>query len=134
VIRFQTGVRIDRRRQDVFDLLADPATYPQWNSAVESVEPIAAPERPGLYRMRRRLPSGMAENRLELVTASAPDEVVVRASDGPTPFTYRYRLTPANGGTDLVLHAEVELEGVAALLGRLAGGAVKRGVDENCTR
>jgi len=83
--------------------------------------------------MERELPSGRAENRLEVVSAIAPEEVVIRASEGPTPFTYRYRLSDAGGGTDLSLAAEVELEleGVPRLLEPLAGRAVRRGVEEN---
>ncbi len=108
-------------------MVGDPTTYSHWNSAVRSVEPLAADQ----YRMVRDLPSGTAENHLEVVAARSPDLVVIEASDGPTPFTYRYELHEADGGTELELDAEVELEGVAAILGPLAARAVKRGVDEN---
>ncbi len=131
MIRFQTDIRIERSRAEVFAIVADPETYPRWNSAVQAVEPIATGGGATTYRMRRVLPSGPAENRLEVVSASAPGEVVIRASEGPTPFTYRYRLTEAEGGTMLALDAEVELGGVAGLLGPLAGKAVRRGVDDN---
>lgn len=64
------------------------------------------------------------------MSASAPEEVVIRAGEGPTPFTYRYRLREANGGTDLTLAAEVDL-GVPRILEPVASRAVKRGVEEN---
>lgn len=128
VIRFETGIHIDRPREDVFEVVSDPETYPRWNSAVRAVR--AAADGSG-FRLERELPSGRAENRLEVVSAIAPEEVVIRASDGPTPFTYRYRLRDADGGTDLALAAEVELEGVPRLLEPVAGRAVRRGVEEN---
>jgi carbon monoxide dehydrogenase subunit G len=127
VIAFQTSIEIDRPPEDVYAVVGDPTTYSRWNSAVRSVEPIDADG----YRMVRELPSGVAENHLELIAARSPDLVVIEATDGPTPFTYRYEIHEANGGTELDLDAEVELGGAAALLGPLAARAVKRGVDEN---
>ena len=129
MVRFETAVHIERPADVVFAVVADPETYPSWNSAVRAVEPVAG--EPGRYRMERDLPSGPAQNVLEIVSSRSPAEVVIRAGDGPTPFTYRYELRPANEGTDLSLAAEVELGGVAGLLGPGAAPAVRRGVDEN---
>ncbi len=127
MIAFQTRIEIDRPPEDVYAVVGDPTTYTRWNSAVRSVEPLDADG----YRMVRELPSGVAENHLEVIAARSPDFVVIEASDGPTPFTYRYEIHGVNGGTELELDAEVELGGAAALLGPLAARAVKRGVDEN---
>ena len=127
MIAFQTSIEIDRPPADVYAVVGDPTTYSVWNSAVRSVEQI---EDDG-YRMVRELPTGVAENQLEVVAARSPDLVVVAASDGPTPFTYRYEIHRSNRGSELALDAEVELGGAAELLGPLATRAVKRGVDEN---
>ncbi|MDQ3994809.1 MAG: SRPBCC family protein [Actinomycetota bacterium] len=108
--------------------MAAPATYPRWNSAVRDVRPVASGRR---YRMERDLPSGRAENLVEVVSATPPEEVVVRASQGPTPFTYRYRFTDENGGTMISLSAEVDLGGIGGLLGPFAARTVRRGVDAN---
>lgn len=129
MIEFRTAVRIERPPEDVFQALANPEAYPRWNSAVRSVVPLG-PSR-ARYRMVRDLPSGTAENVLGVLEARAPEEIVIRASDGPTPFTYRYRLRASDGGTEVELDAEVNLGGVAGLLGPVAGRAVRRGVDEN---
>lgn len=129
MIRFETSVGVARPPDDVFAVVADPETYPRWNSAVRAVRPL--PGDPTRYRMERDLPSGPAENLVEVVSASRPDEVVIRAGEGPTPFLYRYRLRAANGGTHLELEADVDLGAFAALLGPVAGRAVKRGVDDN---
>jgi len=128
VIHLDTAVHPARPREEVFGTIADAETYPRWNSAVTDVTPLAEA---GRYRMLRTLPTGPAENLLEIVSASTPDEVVIRASEGPTPFTYRYRLEEHGGGTDVQLDADVELGGVAGLLGPVAGKVVRRGVDEN---
>jgi uncharacterized protein YndB with AHSA1/START domain len=127
LISFETRVQIDRPRQDVFAVVADPATYPRWKSAVRDVRPVASRR----YRMERDLPSGRAENLVEVVSATPPEEVVVRASQGPTPFTYRYRFTDANGGTMISLSAEVDFGGIGGLLGPFAARTVRRGADAN---
>ncbi len=44
---------------------------------------------------------------------------------------YRYVLEPKGSATRLALAAEVELGGLAGVLGPLASRAVKRGVDSN---
>jgi hypothetical protein len=95
---------------------------------VQAVEPLEGERR---FRMARELPSGRAENLLEVLYAEPPHEVVLRAAEGPTPFLYRFLLSSSNGGTDLSLEGDVELGGASRILGPLAGGAVKRGVDEN---
>jgi uncharacterized protein YndB with AHSA1/START domain len=130
-MHFETSVQIDRPREAVFRIVSDPETYPRWNSAVKAVHPLGTTTGTPAYRMERRLPTGRVENLLEVLSATPPSEVVIRASDGPTPFTYRYTLREANGGTELALAADVELEGLPRLLGPLAAAMVKRGVDEN---
>ena len=131
MIQFQTSIHIRRPQDEVFGVIADPETYPHWNSAVQAVRPVGDDNGRRRYRMERQLPSGPADNLLEVVSATPPEEVVIRTGDPPTPFIYRYGLRSVNGGTELTVDAEVELEGLARLLGPLAGAAVKRGVDEN---
>jgi hypothetical protein len=69
-------------------------------------------------------------NRLEVVASKAPRELAIRASAGPTPFLYRYRLSTENGATTVGFDAEVDL-GRAGLLGPLARRAPRSGVDAN---
>jgi hypothetical protein len=126
MIRFETAIEIPRRREAVFEFVADPVRLPDWNSAVEFVTGVGG----NRYAMRRTLPSGPAENELE-VEAAPPDVLTLRTLSGPTPFVYRYSFEPIASGTRVVLHAEVELNGVGSLLGPLATQAVRRGVDAN---
>jgi len=123
---FETSVAIARPRAEVFAFVADPTRFPLWNSAVTSVEPVSG----SAYVMRRRLPTGQAENGLEIIASEAPEAFAVRTTYGPTPFTYRYRFTEADGATTVTLAGEVELAGVYALL---PARAVLHGVDANLT-
>jgi uncharacterized protein YndB with AHSA1/START domain len=125
--RFQTAVEIARPPADVFAYVADPRHFPEWNSAVTSVVQLDG----GRFRMERRLPTGPATNELEIAASRPPDELVVRTTSGPTPFSYRYVLTETGGGTLLTLHAEAKLDGALSLVGPLAAHAVRRGVDAN---
>ncbi len=130
---FETSVRIEQPVETVFDFVSDPTTFPRWNSAVQSVRETS-PGADGIgatYRMERELPSGPAENDLEVVEINRPSLFVIRTTSGPTPFTYRYVLADEAGATLLQLAAEVELGGLAGALGPLASRVVKRGVDSN---
>jgi uncharacterized protein YndB with AHSA1/START domain len=132
MIRFATDIHIDRPRTEVYGVVSDPTTYPRWNSAVRRVQP-EGPPLARRYRMDRELPSGHAVNRLAILDADEPERLVIQATDGPTPFTYAYRLQEQEGGTHLSCDAEVEVEGIAGFLGPLAALAIKRGVDSNLT-
>jgi uncharacterized protein YndB with AHSA1/START domain len=123
---FETSITIARPRAEVFALVADPTRFPLWNSAVTSVEPISG----SAYLMRRRLPTGEAENGLEVIESEPPTAFTVRTTSGPTPFTYRYRFTDADGATVVTLAGDVELGGVFALL---PARAFLRGIDANLT-
>jgi uncharacterized protein YndB with AHSA1/START domain len=129
MIEFRTSVRINRAPKDVFAIVADPRTYPLWNSAVDEVEPLPGGDE--RYTMSRTLPTGHATNVLEVIESVPPRRVVVRASQGPTPFVYRYELGGDDSSTVLSVDAEVELAGLLNLAGPLAARAVKTGVDEN---
>jgi uncharacterized protein YndB with AHSA1/START domain len=129
MITFATNVRINRDPQDVFDVIANPLTYPRWHSAVEAVRPL--PEGDGRFSMERLLPGGRVHNTLEVVAAAPPEEIIVQALAGPTPFTYRYRLRGENGATDVSLEGEIEIERVPKVLEPAAARVVRRGVDAN---
>jgi carbon monoxide dehydrogenase subunit G len=126
VIHFEIAVEVARARDAVFAYVSEPSRYAEWNSAVQSVVRVG----PDRYLMHRVLPSGPAENELEIV-ARPPTELTLRALSGPTPFVYRYTFSATPAGTLITLRAEVELAVVAALLGPVAAHSVKRGVDAN---
>jgi polyketide cyclase/dehydrase/lipid transport protein len=128
MVAFQTSVRIMRPLHELFAYVADPTQFPHWNSAVESVR--GSSTRPGeagsTFLMRRELPTGSAENTLEILERT-PTTFVIRTTSGPTPFIYRYRFIADGSATILELDATVDVPGPAALVRR----AIKRGVDAN---
>jgi hypothetical protein len=69
------------------------------------------------YSMERDLPTGRAENDLQITVHTPPEESAIRTLSGPTPFVYRYAFSRSDGGTFVELDAEVEVPGVAALAG-----------------
>jgi uncharacterized protein YndB with AHSA1/START domain len=133
VISFETSVQIERPIDEVFAYVSDPENFPRWNSAVRTVRKTSSGDEPvgSTYAMTRVLPTGRAENELEIAVYERPREFGIRTLSGPTPFVYRYTLSPRHGGTFVELDAEVELSGAPALVGPLARRAVKRGVDDN---
>ena len=81
--------------------------------------------------MERELADGRVENGLEIFAREHPSEFAIRTTSGPTPFIYRYRFASEGRATVIHLAAQVELPGVAGVLGPLAARGVKRGVDAN---
>jgi uncharacterized protein YndB with AHSA1/START domain len=136
VIRFETSVRIERPIDDVFAYVSEPENFPRWNSAVQTVRKTSSGQNPvgATYAMTRQLPSGQAENDLEITAYKRPRAFAIRTLSGPTPFAYRYAFSPSDGGTLVELDAEVELPAAVELVGPLARRAVKRGVDDNFAR
>ena len=133
MIEFVTRARIDRSIEDVFAYVSSPENLPHWNSAVRAVRRTSAGEDAvgSTYWMARDLPTGPAENELEITGHEPPRAFSIRTTSGPTPFVYRYTFSPSDGGTLVELHAAVELSGLAARLGPLAKRAIKSGVDDN---
>ena len=130
---FETSVRIERPIEEVFAFVSDPIQFPLWNSAVQTVMGTSGERgEPGsTYSMERELPTGRVENELEVFIREHPGEFGIRTTRGPTPFVYQYGF--ATDGADTIVHldARVELAGVAAVLGPLAGRGIRRGVDAN---
>jgi uncharacterized protein YndB with AHSA1/START domain len=133
VIEFTAGVRIARPIEEVFAYVSDPLNFPRWNSAVQAVRNTSQSEGEVGARcvMERELPTGRAENELEIVAWERPKEFAIHTTSGPTPFVYRYSFASENGETVIELAAAFELGGVAALVAPLARRAVREGVDEN---
>jgi len=133
VTAFKTSVRIGRPIEDVFAFVSEPLNFPHWNSAVRDVRKTSAGDSAvgSTYAMERELPSGSAQNELEIFARAHPTDFGIRTTSGPTPFRYRYAFSTANAETVVQIDAVVELNGATALLGPLVARAVKHGVDDN---
>jgi hypothetical protein len=133
VITFETDIRIARPLEEVFAYVSEPLNFPDWNSAVQTVQ-NTSPAGNGVgsaYLMERELATGSAVNELEVVAREWPREFAIRTTAGPTPFLYRYGFSTENNETIVELTAQIDLSGPAALLPQLARRGVKKGVDDN---
>jgi uncharacterized membrane protein len=119
----------------VFDFVSDLSTMPRWYSAVESVHLIEGSSRfDARYAVHRRLPTGKARNEVRVTSYISDTEVTFSSVSGPTPFTYRYRVSPTSPGTLLQLDGSITaagLPGPAALLSPVAEQIFGRGMREN---
>lgn len=133
---FSIDLSIRRATDVVFAFLADSRNTPRWYEAVREAEPLTpGPVAVGTrYRFVRELPGGRADNLVEVVELE-PNAVVTLASvDGPTPFRYRYTLSPTTEGTHLRLEGDITgegIEGPAALLAPFASKLFARGMRSN---
>ena len=83
------------------------------------------------YAMERVLRGGRVRNGLEVFARERPTAFGIRTTSGPTPFTYRYRLSTENAETVVRLHATVEVDDAPSVFEPLLARLVKRGVDAN---
>ena len=133
MILVNASVHINRSIGEVFEYVAKPENLPAWNSAVADVRPEhATPAAAGAtYTMTRRLPTGEATNRLEIVAFEPPTRFVIKTLTGPTPFLYDYRFTGNDSAATVNLTAQAELVGMASLVRPLAERGLQRGIDAN---
>ena len=111
---FQLQTTIDRSPDEVFAVVADPATMPLWYDAVTQVtQSSPGPATTGAtYQITRSLPGGRARNDVEICEHTPHRRVNLESRDGPTPFRYRYTLAPHCGGTTLTLDARINGAGL----------------------
>ena len=133
---FAIEIDIDRPSEAVFGYLTQVENTPKWYSAVEKADKlISAPVSTGTcYRLLRQLPTGLAINEVE-VTEFVPNSVFTLASrSGPTPFIYRYQLSPQGKNTRLRLEGEIGGDGVGrafALVAPFGDRLFERGMRAN---
>jgi uncharacterized protein YndB with AHSA1/START domain len=133
-IRIETDIPIRRPIEEVFDYIANPGNFPHWNSAVEVVRKtttVGVNDVGSRYRLERQLPTGRAENELEVVARERPTAFAIKTTSGPTPFGYRFKLTPEGDATIIHVDADTDLGVPASLLAVLVRRAVQRGVEAN---
>jgi uncharacterized protein YndB with AHSA1/START domain len=134
MIEIETGIRIERPIDGVFDYLSDPRHFPAWNSAVQSVRQTSvgpSGEAGATYAVERQLPSGHAVNELEIVTSRRPSELVMHTTSGPAPFRYRFQLAPDGGATDVRVEVQADLGAAGRLLRPVMSSLVRKGIDGN---
>jgi uncharacterized protein YndB with AHSA1/START domain len=133
---FRLQTTIDRPPDEVFAVVADPATMPLWYDAVTQ----ATQTSPGsattgaTYQITRSLPGGLARNDVEISEHTPHRRVILESRAGPTPFRYCYTLEPDRSGTTLTLDARISgagLPGRVSHFDRLATQLFKQGMRRN---
>lgn len=133
---FRVRIQIAHPPQVVFAHLADVENAPLWYEAVRRVDnPSGRPVALGAHvTFHREIGGRPLANCVEIAEFVPNACICFQSREGPTPFTYRYVLRPADGGTELTLEGEISgdgLPGPAALLGPLASQFFERGMRTN---
>ncbi|MER9966105.1 SRPBCC family protein [Mesorhizobium sp. M0060] len=112
---FDTSIEIDRPAQIVFRHIEDIEAAPAWYSAVQSVTKLTAGPvgRGSRYRFSRDLAGQVLENIVEVTEFDADALLTLSSLDGPTPFTYRFRLVPTGNRTHLHLEGSISGKGAS---------------------
>jgi uncharacterized protein YndB with AHSA1/START domain len=133
---FELEREIGRAPQFVWAALSDVRRTPEWYEAVSRVVPLGdgVAELGARFELHRSLPSGPVVNVVEITEYVPLERFTLASRTGPTPFTYRYSLSPSGSGTRLVLHGDISADGLpgpAARLGVLATALFKNGMRTN---
>jgi len=120
---FELERDIGRRPQDVWGVLSDVRRTPAWYDAVTRVTPLGevTAGTGARFELHRSLPGGPAVNVVEITEFEPGERFTLASRSGPTPFTYRYSLSPSAEG----------LAGPAAHLGKLATVLFRNGMRTN---
>lgn len=134
---FHLEITVDRPRDEVFAVIADPTAMPRWYEAVHQVTRTS----PGsamlaaTYAITRALPGGDAHNTVEITEYEVDRRVTLESRDGPTPFRYRYTLHNRPGGsTGITLDGRISGSGLPGPIGAvdpLATRLFKHGMRRN---
>ena len=133
MIQFNTSIDIEASVEAVFDYVSTGENFDEWNSAVKKIKRITDKPK-GLgskYIMMRELPHGKVFNELEVIEFKPNEEFIIKTTSGETTFKYNYIFTPKNGGTRLILEAEVKLSGFKDVISPILARFIKRGINAN---
>lgn len=133
---FTIDVEVKAPQATVFAYLADGSRTPEWYEAVQSAtKTTGGPVTQGTrFEFTRVLPQGTVVNEVEVSEFEEPRLVAFTSLNGPTPFTYRYRIEPRGNTSRVILEGSITGEGLrgpAALLAPLAGKFFEKGMAQN---
>ena len=111
-IAFTASETIPRPPHDVWSTLTDWPNAARWLPGVEAMRGEQPPRLGGVLTFTTR-----GAERTSTITELEPDRAItLTSSQGPVTAHYRYRLTPADGGTSITLEAEVLVRGPLKLI------------------
>jgi carbon monoxide dehydrogenase subunit G len=116
---------VSRSAEDVFDFLADLRNESRWNPRVVAVEQIT----PGLAGTGTRFHGryrGIGTLDTVLVECDRPRRVAFRSEGPRMEIEGAFTLTPAAGGTDVFLDADLRPSGVLRYIAPFTGPLFRR--------
>jgi uncharacterized protein YndB with AHSA1/START domain len=114
MIVIEHSITVDRPAEAVFDYLADPAHYVEWQPAVERAAVVGDGDLgPGSrVRVLVRGPAGPVEAEAEITTFERPRRLALRTLSGPARAVAECDLGQTDtGGTNVHLKLQLELTG-----------------------
>ena len=129
MIHVERTVTVDRDRRAIFELISDPARYPEFFAGITRWEPRSRKRRgPGSrYRVLMRVGSIEAGGVI-VVERWEENRLIEWRSERGVSQRGRWELSPADGGTEVKLELEYDLSGgpVGRLVERLVASIVGR--------
>jgi hypothetical protein len=129
---FTNVVEIDRPAHDVFVFLADLENVPKWNYAITETRKTS----PGIigvgatFEQTRSIPTQSRE-RLTITEFEPDQRLTVEGTLARFPARLGYTVDEHHGVTRLTNTVELEVTGVAKLIGGVAVGRIRSAVAEN---
>ncbi len=125
-ITFEVARHLPANPDRVFEALTDLGGAGAWMPGLVKIEPADAPMKVGMrWRETRRMFGHEATEEFEVTRVDAPRRLALRVdgtkgSSKRGEYLFDYSLSPADGGTDVVLNAQIRgLSGISAFVGRL---------------
>ena len=131
-ITFEVARHLPAKPDRVFEALTDLGGASAWMPGLVKIEPADAPMKVGMrWRETRRMFGHEATEEFEVTRVDAPRRLALRVdgtkgSSKRGEYLFDYSLSPAKGGTEVVLNAQIRgLSGISAFVGRLFVGPFK---------
>jgi carbon monoxide dehydrogenase subunit G len=128
---YEKNIFVNRPPQDVWDILADPASHSKYSSIAEYAE-WTSEDPPGVgstYRGVGKVLWRKIESTNEITAWDPPNQYGYKSISGSTPFETMYTLEARENGTQLSVHAQIEIGGFFKMAEGLVGKQAKKAAD-----
>ena len=129
----EESVFIHRAPDDVFRFVSDPTNSARWQTTVlQSRQTTPGPMAVGTRATEvRRFLGRRLESEWEVVEYEPPRTSAVRGVSGPIPFTGRFTVEPADGGTRFTFGVELDAHGFFKLAEPIFSQITRREIASN---
>jgi carbon monoxide dehydrogenase subunit G len=128
MITYEISIFINRPQQEVWDYVSNPVNYAQWQSSAQSAE-WTSEGPPGVGSTFRGIADWLGrriESKSEITLWDPPKKHSYKSIGGPIPFVSTINLQPKESGTQLTIHAQMEVGGFFKIAEGLVGKQSKK--------